>query len=205
MIAFVKGLIEEIGDQKLILDCGALGYEINVPMSVLDSIPGIGSEIKLYTYLNVREDEMSLFGFLTKDALQMFKLLLTVGGVGPKAALGVLSALSTADLRFAVLSGDAKALSRAPGIGNKTAQRIIMELKDKVSLSDGLEVLAADAGKKGKSALSEEESSAKSDAIVALTELGFSSSDALRAVSKVDISGKDSGEILKEALKLMGR
>ena len=202
MIAFVKGTIEEIRDGSVTVDAGAIGYEVNVPGSVLESVR-IGAEVKLYTYLNVREDEMSLFGFLTRDSLEMFRLLITVNGIGPKGALGILSALSPSDLRFAILAGDAKALSRAPGIGQKTAQRIAMELKDKVSLSDGLEHLNDDI--RPASALSDAETTAKNDALIALTELGFSSSDALKAISRVDISGRTAEEILKDALKGLGR
>ena len=182
MIAFVKGILSEIGEGKVVVDCGSLGYEINVPSSVTGAVR-IGSEVKLYTFLNVREDEMSLFGFLDQDSLSMFKLLITISGIGPKGALGVLSVMSVSDLRFAVLAGDAKSISRAPGIGQKTAQRIVGSA----------------------AALTGEESSAKSDAIIALTELGFSSSDALRAVSKVEIAGRSANQILKDALKALGR
>ena len=201
MIAFVKGILSEIGEGKAVVDCGSLGYEINVPSSVTGAVR-IGSEVKLYTFLNVREDEMSLFGFLDQDSLSMFKLLITISGIGPKGALGVLSVMSVSDLRFAVLAGDAKSISRAPGIGQKTAQRIVMELKDKVSISDSFD----SSGNVGSAAaLTGEESSAKSDAIIALTELGFSSSDALRAVSKVEIAGRSANQILKDALKALGR
>ena len=201
MIAFVKGILSEIGEGEVVVDCGSLGYEINVPSSVTGAVR-IGSEVKLYTFLNVREDEMSLFGFLDQDSLSMFKLLITISGIGPKGALGVLSVMSVSDLRFAVLAGDAKSISRAPGIGQKTAQRIVMELKDKVSISDSFD----SSGNVGSAAaLTGEESSAKSDAIIALTELGFSSSDALRAVSKVEIAGRSANQILKDALKALGR
>lgn len=202
MIAFVRGMLAEIGEGKLIVDCGSIGYEVNVPSSVTGAVR-VGSEILLYTFLNVREDEMSLFGFLDRDSLSMFRLLITISGIGPKGALGVLSVMSVQDLRFAVLAGDAKAISRAPGIGAKTAQRIVMELKDKVSVGEAF----GDAGTGGNlsSALSDADSSAKSDAVIALTELGFGSSDALRAVSKVDVTGKSANQILKEALKALGR
>ena len=125
-----------------------------------------------------------------------------MSGIGPKGALGVLSVMTHADLRFAILAGDAKSIARAPGIGQKTAQRIAMELKDKVSLSDGFDSLSESSSAMP---LSEGETSAKNDAVVALTELGFSASDALRAVSKVDIQGKSVNQILKEALKGLGR
>ena len=201
MIAFVKGILSEIGEGKVVVDCGSLGYEINVPSSVTGAVR-IGSEVKLYTFLNVREDEMSLFGFLDQDSLSMFRLLITISGIGPKGALAVLSVMSVSDLRFAVLAGDAKSISRAPGIGQKTAQRIVMELKDKVSIGESFESI----GNAGPAAaLSEEESSAKSDAIIALTELGFSSSDAYRAVSKVETAGRSANQILKDALKALGR
>ncbi len=202
MIAFVKGTVLEIRDGKVIVDCGPIGYEINVPQSVAGSVR-IGAETLLYTYLNVREDEMSLFGFSDRDSLEMFRLLITISGIGPKGALGVLSVMSVQDLRFAVLAGDAKAISRAPGIGAKTAQRIVMELKDKVDIGEAFGDTASGSG--AASALSDTDSSAKNDAVIALTELGFSSSDALRAVSKLDVSGKSANQILKEALRALGR
>ena len=200
MISFVRGTLAGVSENKIEIDTGALGYEVNVPASVLDELPPIGTEVKVYTYLSHKEDEMSLFGFTTKDALAMFKLLINVNGIGPRGALGILSVFTPVDLRFAVLAGDAKAISRAPGIGPKTAQRLIIELRDKVSLEDGLAHFNDDvqpaAGKNNAADMS-----AKNEAVVALTVLGYSNSEALKAVQGIDVTGMTTEDILKAALK----
>lgn len=200
MISFVRGTLAGVSENKIEIDTGALGYEVNVPASVLDELPPIGTEVKVYTYLSHKEDEMSLFGFTTKDALAMFKLLINVNGIGPRGALGILSVFTPVDLRFAVLAGDAKAISRAPGIGPKTAQRLIIELKDKVSLEDGLahfnDNVQPAAGKNNAADMS-----AKNEAVVALTVLGYSNSEALKAVQGIDVTGMTTEDILKAALK----
>ena len=203
MISFVRGTLFSVSENKIEVDTGSIGYEINVPTTVLDKLPPRGQEVLLYTYLNVREDEMSLFGFLTRDALDIFKLLITVSGIGPKGALGVLSAFTPSDLRFAILSQDAKMISKAPGIGAKTAQRLIMELKDKVSLDDGLAHFNDDETVLPSSSGSGADQEAKTEAVMALNALGYSGTEALKAVSKVDISGKTAEEIIKAALKVM--
>ena len=202
MISHLRGELTYISENRIEIDTGAIGFEVMVPMSVIDRLPGIGSTIELFTYMNVKEDEMSLFGFLNRDSLDMFRLLITVSGIGPKGALGILSSMSPSDIRFAVLSQDVKAISKAPGIGSKTAQRLIIELKDKVSLSDGLDHMNDDVTSSGNVSA---DTSEKSEAIIALTVLGYSNSDALRAVSGIDTAGKTTEEILKEALKKIGR
>ena len=136
MIAFLRGTVEDIAESSLVLDVHGVGYEVLVPGQLLSSISGTGQELKLYTYMQVREDAVVLFGFLTKDDLAMFKMLIGVNGVGPKAGLAILSALGADDLRFAVLSDDAKKIAKTPGIGAKTAQKIILELKDKLHPAD---------------------------------------------------------------------
>ena len=127
MIAFLKGMVEDITGNSLVLDVHGVGYEVLVPGQILDLMGGTGQEIKLYTYMQVREDAVILFGFLTKDDLQMFRMLIAVNGVGPKAGLAILSALGADDLRFAVLADDAKRIAKTPGIGAKTAQKSILE------------------------------------------------------------------------------
>mgnify|MGYP001141001573 FL=1 len=145
---------------------------------------------------------MVLYGFLTKDELMVFKLLIGVSGIGPKGALGVLSVMTTDDLRFAVIGDDVKAISRAPGIGAKTAQRVILELKDKLSLEDAFENRLAETA--AKEAGNTVVKGAKQEAVQALVALGYSSSEALKAVSGVEISDEtDTEEILKAALKQM--
>lgn len=198
MIRFIKGIVADIEENCLILDHQGIGFRIFTPSSVLERYVRVGEEIKLHTYMNVREDAMLLYGFLTADDLRLFELLLGVNGVGPKAGLGILSALSADELRFAVLSDDAAAIAKAPGIGKKTAQKLILELKDKLSLEDAFEKkLAHDQGLDAPVAMDE-----SSEAVMALTALGYPSSDALRAVRAVE--GHETMEVeqlLKAALK----
>ena len=134
MIAFLKGEIADLTEGSVVLDVNGVGYEVLVPGQLLSMLEGIGSRVKLYTYMQVREDAVVLFGFLTKDDLQMFRLLTGVSGVGPKAGLNILSTLGADDLRFAILADDVKRIAKTPGIGAKTAQKIILELKDRLDL-----------------------------------------------------------------------
>ena len=134
MISYIRGPLIETDEDMIVVEAGNVGYNIRVPLSVLESLPGIGKEVRVYTYLQIREDAMSLFGFLSRQDLKMFKQLLGVSGIGPKGALALLSAMRPEDLRLAIISGDTKAISRAPGIGSKTAQRVILDLKDRISV-----------------------------------------------------------------------
>ena len=198
MFSYIKGTLEEIAEGFLVVDNHGIGYQIQTSAFVLDELPSIGAEVKIYTYLHVKEDSMTLFGFLTKEELLIFQLLLRVNGIGPKGALGILSALSVDELRFAVLAGDAKAISKAPGIGAKSAQRIILELKDKLDITEVL----TDSGSVERT--EPKEATAKNEAVQALVALGYSSSEALSAVTKADVSpDADVEEILKASLKQM--
>lgn len=200
MYSYIKGTLEEIGEGMIVVDNHGIGYQIQTTANIVDYLPSIGGEIKIYTYLHVKEDVMSLFGFLTKDDLKVFQLLLGVNGIGPKGALAILSVMSTDDLRFAVIGGDSKAIAKAPGVGSKTAQRVILELKDKLNLEDVLE----DKTENTASVPQSEAKTVKNEAIQALVALGYSSSEALSAVSKVEISeDTDVEEVLKAALKQM--
>ena len=200
MISYIKGELTDILSDLIVVETGGVGYNIFVPVSVIDGLPSIGDEIKIYTYLNVKEDEMSLFGFLTRDDLNMFKMLISVNGIGPKVAIGALSNISSDDLRFAVLSDDVAAIKALPGIGPKTAQKLIIELKDKLKLDEVFEsALAKNAAKNN---ASNNVMLIRNDAVDALVSLGYSSTDALNAVKAVkDIENKDSETVLKEALK----
>lgn len=200
MIAYIKGELAEVEENALIIESGNIGYRVFISTQTLSELPAVGAQIKLHTYFNVREDAMQLYGFLTRDDLEVFQLLLNVNGIGPKAALGVLSGLSADDLRFAVLRDDAKAIAKAPGIGGKTAQKIILELKDKLRLEDAFErKLEHNLTGKQKAV-----SDARDEAVQALVALGYSSTDALHAVKTVDITeDMDVEAILKGALKKM--
>lgn len=194
-----KGRLIETGTDYVVLDNQGIGYLIYTPLSVLENLPPIGQNIKMYTYMYVREDQLTLYGFLTRDDLKIFKLLIGVSGIGPKGALGLLSRISPNEFRFAVMSGDSKTIAKAPGIGPKTAQKLIIELKDKLKLEDMFEGDSeenADAARGG--------SSAEKETIMALAALGYSETEAFRAVQKVEASSDmDSETLLKLALKQM--
>ncbi len=200
MIAFVRGTAVDMTENSVIVETGGIGYEIYMTGTDLSQIH-MGEEVKIHTYFNVREDAMQLYGFRSKDDLQMFKLLLGVNGVGPKAAVGVLAGITADELRFAILSDDVKTLSKAPGIGKKTAQKLILELKDKMKLEDAFEIKLAHEQEKAAAGLGEV-SDGRQEAVEALVALGYSSADALRAVRKVtDVAPDDVEGLLKAALK----
>ena len=200
MIAFVRGTAVDMTENSVIVEAGGIGYEIYMTGTDLSQIH-MGEEVKIHTYFNVREDAMQLYGFRSKDDLQMFKLLLGVNGVWPKAAVVVLSGITADELRFAILSDDVKTLSKAPGIGKKTAQKLILELKDKMKLEDAFELKLAHEQEKAVAGLGEI-SDGRQEAVEALVALGYSSTDALRAVRKVtDVAPDDVEGLLKAALK----
>lgn len=199
MIGYIKGTVAELSADRLILENGGIGYEIFVPASVLDAGIRQGQELKVYTYLHVREDALQLFGFQSRDELQTYRLLLGVSGIGPKAAIGILSAMSVDTLRFAVLSDDAAAIAKAPGIGKKTAQKLILELKDKFSLEEAFEKKLAANQQDAAEPVSEDTAS---EAVQALVALGYSGTEALQAVRKVEgAADMDTEAVLKAALK----
>lgn len=200
MYSYIRGELAEINSDHIVLDVNGIGYQIYIPTNTLNYLPSIGEMVKIHTYLYIREDAMMLYGFLTRDDLDMFKMLITVSGIGPKGGLGILSTLSTDDLRFAVLSDDAKAIAKAPGIGAKTAQRVIIDLKDKMSLEEAFEKKLEHTTNK----VLPENNSIKNDAVLALNALGYSSTESLKAVSKVEITeDMDVENVLKAALKHM--
>ncbi len=200
MYSYIKGILTDVEENLVVIETGGIGYNIYTTGQTLDYLPSVGEELKLYTYLHIREDAMVLYGFLTKDDLRVFKLLLGVSGIGPKGALAILSVMSTDDLRFAVLGDDAKAIAKAPGIGAKTAQRLILELKDKLSLEDAFEQKLAHTEEK----VQNHAKGAKNEAVQALVALGYSSSEALKALNGIEINeDTDVEEILKAALKNM--
>jgi Holliday junction DNA helicase RuvA len=203
MFAFVQGILDGITEDGCIVDVGGFGVNVGISARTASQLPGIGEAVKLYTYTALREDAISLYGFLNRDELELFKRLISVSGVGPKAGLSILSELDPDSVRFAILSGDAKAISAAPGIGPKTAQRIILELKDKVRLTEeSLLEQAASAG--NVHAATENMSPERSDAVAALIALGYSSTESRKAVAQIpDTEGMDSGAVLGAALKYL--
>ena len=196
MYAHIEGVVAEKSADGIVIDAGGVGYEMTVSAATLAACPQAGERTKLYAYLSVREDAMELFGFSTREEKRMFLRLIAVSGIGPRTALGVLSALSVRDLSIALVTGDAQALARAPGIGKKTAQRLVLELKDKVSdeelTSPGAPAPARAAG-----------SGAEGEAIEALMALGYPAGEAAKAVSAVAGQADRADEILRLALRSM--
>lgn len=177
MYAFIEGTIEHKAPGELILSAGGVGYQIQCTQAALSSAPAKGEFMRVYTWLSVREDAMELFGFQSPEEKRMFLQLNSISGIGPRTALGILASMPLQDLTLAIMTGDTVMLSRAPGIGKKTAQRIALELKDKLSAGD----LATDqsiAQFKGSM-----QDGAVSEAILALQSLGYTQSEAARAVS----------------------
>lgn len=195
MIAHIDGILSEKNADSVVIDCQGVGYELSVSMSTLAACPASGKSVKLYTYLAVREDGVELFGFLSREEKNMFLRLIGVSGVGPKSALGLLGVLSVHDLSVALVTGDVTALSRAPGIGKKTAQRLVLELKDKVS-NDELTSASP--------AYVPAAHSAEAEAIEALMALGYASSEAARAVSQVSGTSDKANDLIFQALKKLG-
>ena len=200
MFSYIKGLLAEVFEDVIVVETGGIGWNIHVPLSVLDRLPRVGQEVKVYTFFQVREDAMSLYGFLTRQDLKMFRQLLGVNGIGPRGALGLLSALRPDDLRLAIISGDVKAISRAPGIGSKTAQRLILDLKDRISVDEMIPRQEAALEAKSRGGLGE----AGNEAVSALVALGYSAMEASRAVRQVEITESMTTEdVLKASLKYM--
>ena len=197
MIDYIKGTIEEIGSGSFVVETGGIGYLIETSAHAAGRLK-LHEAAKVYTHLNVREDEMRLFGFLTRDEVTVFRMLIAVSGIGPKGALAIMSELTVDELRMAVLADDHKAIARANGIGPKTAQRAIIELRDKFKLEDALGGFDPDT----ESAAVNVQSDVISETAMALTSLGYSNVEALRAIKKVkDPEGKSVEKLLKLALK----
>ena len=202
MIAYIKGELVETLPGSVIVDVNGIGYRVYISGREAEDLTRIGRQIKLHTYFHVKEDGMQLYGFCSRDDLEVFSLLLGVSGIGPKAALGILTVFSADDLRFAVLAEDAKTISKAPGIGTKTAKKLILELKDKLDLEDAFEQKLANQSAAG---IPETEGDNQlQEAVQALVALGYPNTDALRAVKKVEgAETMDVETLLKAALKKM--
>ena len=194
MISYIRGILAETAAEQIVVETGGVGMNIWIPASVFPGLPAIGSEVKIYTYMHVREDVINLYGFLFRDDLEFFKLMLNVSGIGPKGALSILSYATPDELRLAILTGDEKKISSAPGVGKKTAQRLVLELKDKISspIADDTYANVSDVSSGG----------VVQEAIEALGALGISASEAAAAVKKAgDVEGMEVEEIIKAALK----
>lgn len=204
MIAFISGELAETRPGTIVVETGGIGYEISVPSNVFGKLPGIGGSIKVHTYMQVKEDGVALFGFLRKDDLEVFKLLITVNGIGPKAALSVLSSITPDSLRFAVLAEDTKAIEKVPGIGKKTAGKLILELKDKFKLEDAFEQKLKNTREEAVETGLDD--AVASEAVQALVALGYPSSEALKAVRLVAVTPDMTAEdVLRLSLKNFGK
>ena len=195
MISYVKGTVAYIGNDCIVVDNNGIGYNIQVSPSTASAVV-MEKEVKIYTYMNVKESELSLFGFLTKEELNMFNLLIGVNGVGPKSAVAMLGALSPSQLALAIATEDIKALSVGQGIGKKIAQRIALELKDKVgadTITTGVEIVQKVDVTTGE----------RAEALSALMALGFTKNEAENAIKAVFVNGMATEEIISKALKVV--
>jgi len=197
MISHLNGTIEHIDQNHIILDVGNIGYHVNVPASVLSRLPQPGEKIKLYTIQIVRENDISLYGFLNKEERALFALFLSVSGIGPKLAMALISGFTLDRLVSAIAQGDTTLLSSISGIGKKTAERIVLELKDKISKNYAIQPSAMTAGMKGDQAI-------VSDSISALIALGYSPKEARDTITRLNLENPGSvEEVVKEALKAL--
>lgn len=197
MYAHIEGTVAEKDQESIVLDAGGVGYLLNVSGATLSVAPAVGEKMKLYCVLNVREDAMELYGFYSREEKRMYERLRSVSGVGSRTALQILSALSVRDLSIALVTGDAAALTRVPGIGKKTAQRLVLELKDKVD----------DAQLTGQAAAVAPKASAggpEAEAIAALVSLGYSSAEAAKAVAQVADQTQEADKMIFLALRGLG-
>jgi len=203
MIAYIKGPLAYISDQTAIIDAKGVGYQVHVSPSTLSRLPARGSEVQLFTYMQVSESGQSLHGFLTQEELRLFTLLISVSGIGPKVASGILSTLSPSQVVIAIVADDAAALSKAPGVGKKTAQRVLLELRDKIKTADpwedgSMENQAISFGGTG-------QRSEKQDAMDALLALGYSRAEAMQVVLEVAEEGMTADQIIRQALKKLAK
>ncbi|KEZ85483.1 ATP-dependent DNA helicase RuvA [Clostridium sulfidigenes] len=195
MYEYIKGIFKSIEKEYIVIECGNIGYKIFTSGSTISNMPAIDQQIKIYTHQIVREDFIGLYGFLTKDEISMFNLLISINGVGPKAALSLMSIANVSTLKYAIITDDDKLITKAPGIGKKTAQRIILELKDKIALGDAMP--------KGATISDIDIDNEKlSEAVGALIALGYSDKEAEKAIEKADRS-KSVEDIIKECLKIL--
>ena len=199
MIAFIKGTAAYVDTEGVIIDNQGIGYQVKTPSSIVEKV-SVGDQVQLYTHLYVREDMLALYGFLSKEELHTFQVLLGVNGIGPKVALSVLSTMTVSQLYYAVFSEDSKSISKTPGIGPKGAKRMIMELKDKLSMDE----IAGDIPKDDTSEPIAGNSDNITDAMDAMVALGYSNGEAYRSVHGVKgASDMDADRLLKEALKIV--
>lgn len=199
MFAYISGILEDVDAENAVIDVNGVGFNVRISADTASRLPGIGETLKLYTYTQVREDSFSLYGFLSRNDLNIFKQCITVNGIGPKGALAILSTLDADSLRFAIMSGDTKAIAKAPGIGTRTAERLIIDLKDKIKIDDSM----IDREIQIQNTVSDNDPR-RTEAVDALVALGYGRTESVKAVSNVpNADTLDAGAILKAALKYL--
>ncbi len=199
MFAYISGILEDVDADNAVIDVNGVGFNVRISADTASRLPGIGEAVKLYTYTQVREDSFSLYGFLSRNDLNIFKQCITVNGIGPKGALAILSTLDADSLRFAIMSGDTKAIAKAPGIGTRTAERLIIDLKDKIKIDDSM----IDREIQIHNTVSDNDPR-RTEAVDALVALGYGRTESVKAVSNVpNADTLDTGAILKAALKYL--
>jgi len=203
VIAYIKGTVEQLSGQSVILDNQGIGYIINASPATLSRLPKKGEPAQLYTYMQMKDDGISLFGFLTPEELHIYNLLISVSGVGPKVGMSILAALTPTQIVTAIANGDSVVFSKAPGVGKKTAQRITLELQDKIKTKDTSSFNTSDSGVTATMAVVA--TSEKQDAIDALLALGYSRNESLRVVLEIAVEGMSVEQIIKSALKKLAQ
>lgn len=198
MLAYIKGILEIKTKGYIVVEAGGLGYKIFMPESTIANTGNIGDKVQIYTFMRVREDDVSLYGFLTNEELRMFELLLSVGGIGAKGALGILSNITPSQFALAVISNDVAILKKVPGIGPKTAQRAILELKDKLKKEQEISIAEGEETSNIEQVIKEDEK--VSEAISALQVLGYSKREIVEALQVIEVTSLSVEDIIKKGL-----
>jgi len=204
MIAYIKGPLAYINDQSVVIDTHGVGYLVHVSTSTLSRLPSRGAEVQLFTYMQTSENGQSLHGFLTQEEVRLFTLLISVSGIGPKVASQILSTLSPSQVIIAIVADDAAALSKAPGVGKKTAQRVLLELRDKIKTADSWESTGG-LEEQSFTGMGTGQRSEKQDAMDALLALGYGRAEAMQAVLEIAEEGMSADQIIRASLKKLAR
>lgn len=203
MLAYIKGILEIKTKGYIVVEAGGLGYKIFMPESTIANTGNIGDKVQIYTFMRVREDDVSLYGFLTNEELRMFELLLSVGGIGAKGALGILSNITPSQFALAVISNDVAILKKVPGIGPKTAQRAILELKDKLKKEQEISIAEGEETSNIEQVIKEDEK--VSEAISALQVLGYSKREIVEALQAIEVTSLSVEDIIKKGLSNLAK
>ena len=203
MLAYIKGILEIKTKGYIVVETGGLGYKIFMPESTIANTGNIGDKVQIYTFMRVREDDVSLYGFLTNEELRMFELLLSVSGIGAKGALGILSNITPSQFALAVISNDVAILKKVPGIGPKTAQRAILELKDKLKKEQEISIAEGEETSNIEQVIKEDEK--VSEAISALQVLGYSKREIVEALQTIEVTSLSVEDIIKKGLSNLAK